>query len=155
MTEIDRQILKSATLRAQNLCATLNMGGSTAALQFIIQGTTEMLQRLEFAIEQAGPSATFTPADTGRLGTFRARVIAAQNPIPDDLPEWMDGIPGGSEAPSRSTEVDPYLHVATRDAYIVALFRDPNSGDMQIDIDTPEVAEDFDIIINGKLQELP
>jgi hypothetical protein len=37
----------------------------------------------------------------------------------------------------------------------VALFRDPNSGEMQIDIDTPEVAEDFDIIINGKLQELP
>jgi hypothetical protein len=25
-------------LRAQNLCAMLNMGGSTAALQFIIQG---------------------------------------------------------------------------------------------------------------------
>lgn len=87
MTEVNPRVVDSAALRAQNLCAALNLGGPAHLLEVVVETTIKGLQRLQHEIEQAGPDATFAPADGGRLGSLLAEAVN----IPDQLPEgWLE-----------------------------------------------------------------
>jgi hypothetical protein len=90
MNEVNQKVVNSALLRGQNLCAALNTGGPAHLLLEIVETTIKGLQRLQHEIEQAGPGATFAPADPGPMGSLLAEQIMA---TPEEKQRWLDEVP--------------------------------------------------------------